>query len=208
MKYYFVIDTDTYAGNFERETCAYVTGQVGECGVGQKVAHKNRGNIPEDILKTLDDSVMPEPDKHGCHRPCKIYPTPGFYNNGLGFEFVAGEEDKAIKAYAKYCREESKKKYYADDAANKEHNEKWLAKADNAANEYGHYPSCQSVAIGFYDKPDSNTIELMKTRVEEFAKSCRQRECVDLGCRYEIGGYNILGYRLVTERTTTEEIKV
>ncbi|KKK83825.1 hypothetical protein LCGC14_2789530, partial [marine sediment metagenome] len=30
----FIIDTDSYAGNFEREMCAYITGRVGECGVG------------------------------------------------------------------------------------------------------------------------------------------------------------------------------
>jgi len=34
----FVIDTDTYAGNFERPMCAYMTGRVGECGVGEEFA--------------------------------------------------------------------------------------------------------------------------------------------------------------------------
>ncbi len=36
--YLFVIDTDTYAGSFEREICAYVTGQIGECEVGKEEA--------------------------------------------------------------------------------------------------------------------------------------------------------------------------
>ena len=33
-KYLFVIDTDSYSGNFEREMCAYCTGQIGDCEVG------------------------------------------------------------------------------------------------------------------------------------------------------------------------------
>jgi len=36
--YKFIIDTDQYAGNFEREMCAYLTGTVGECGVGDEFA--------------------------------------------------------------------------------------------------------------------------------------------------------------------------
>lgn len=34
----FVIDTDAYAGNFEREMCAYMTGHVGDCAVGDDKA--------------------------------------------------------------------------------------------------------------------------------------------------------------------------
>ena len=33
---YFVVDTDTYAGNFEREMCAFMTGITGACGVGKE----------------------------------------------------------------------------------------------------------------------------------------------------------------------------
>ena len=32
--YGLVVKTNSYAGDFEREYCAYVTGQVGECEVG------------------------------------------------------------------------------------------------------------------------------------------------------------------------------
>jgi len=38
--YIFVIDTDYYAGNFERNLCAYATGYVGECGVGRQMAQQ------------------------------------------------------------------------------------------------------------------------------------------------------------------------
>ena len=44
-----IIDTDTYAGNFERELCAYVTGIVRDCEVGIEIAEKE--NVSE--LKTI-----------------------------------------------------------------------------------------------------------------------------------------------------------
>lgn len=37
-KYIFIIDTDSYAGNFERELTAYITGVVGGCEVGDDFA--------------------------------------------------------------------------------------------------------------------------------------------------------------------------
>ena len=36
--YGFIVDTDSYAGNFEREMCAYMTGHIGECSVGEEYA--------------------------------------------------------------------------------------------------------------------------------------------------------------------------
>ena len=205
MKYYFIVDTDTYAGNFEREMCAHITGQVGECDVGQDIAKKAKDNIPLDKLDLFEEHIMQEPDEHGCHRPCKIYPTPGYHNHGLGFEFVDGEEDKAIEAYAEHCLEESKINYYKDKSANESHKQEWLDKSNNAANEYGHYPSYQSVAIGFYDELESDIIKLMKLRAQEFAELCRNKQAVKTGCRSEVGGFNIEGFRLVTECTTTKE---
>jgi hypothetical protein len=68
-----IFDTDSYAGNFEREMCAYVTGQYGECEVGRELA--------EAVLPTLSHAdwyekhVVSEPDEHGCWRPTSIWPN-------------------------------------------------------------------------------------------------------------------------------------
>ncbi len=64
----FIIDTDSYAGNFERDLCAYVTGQVGECGVGKSLVEK----LPIDF----SELVMGVADEHGCIRPCSIFMNP------------------------------------------------------------------------------------------------------------------------------------
>lgn len=34
--YSIVVETDSYAGNFEREMCAFMTGHIGECEAGLK----------------------------------------------------------------------------------------------------------------------------------------------------------------------------
>lgn len=65
----FVIDTDQYAGNFERAMCAYCTGQIGECEVGSEFIDAKIASIFEDFV---DCYVM---DDHGCGRPTSIWPT-------------------------------------------------------------------------------------------------------------------------------------
>ena len=80
--YEFVIDTDEYAGNFEREMCAYVTGRVGDCQVGEDIAEKVRDEIEQsDFFDEIDRVVVTLPDDHGCHRPVSIGPTPGYSEN-------------------------------------------------------------------------------------------------------------------------------
>ena len=61
----FVIDTDSYAGNFEREMCAYLTGHVGECEVGEEY-------VDEDLPMNFDN-VLDVGDDHGCYRPVSIW---------------------------------------------------------------------------------------------------------------------------------------
>ncbi len=77
-----VIDTCQYAGNFEREMVAYITGQFGECGVGDGVADEERENIRN--LDWFDDHTVQVADDNGCERPASIWPSPGRFNDGYG----------------------------------------------------------------------------------------------------------------------------
>src|SRR3989338_2363944 len=81
--YLFVIDTNIYAGNFEREMCAYITGQIGECGVGKDNAEIAKKEI-SDVVAQLEDLVELAPDEHGCARPVSIFPNPRYGNDGHG----------------------------------------------------------------------------------------------------------------------------
>lgn len=71
----FVIDTDQYAGNFEREICAFCTGRYGECEVGKKIADEFRSMFPKewDSFEIVNCYVM---DDHGTGRPAAIIATP------------------------------------------------------------------------------------------------------------------------------------
>ena len=64
-KFAVLISTNKYAGNFEREMCAHLTGHVGDCEVGQEYV--------EDEIETLFESVIGnEADDHGCYRPVAL----------------------------------------------------------------------------------------------------------------------------------------
>ena len=65
--YAFVIDTDSYAGNFEREMTAYLTGVVGECEVGKELIE----GLPIDF-----NNIMQVSDDNGCYRPTTCWLNP------------------------------------------------------------------------------------------------------------------------------------
>ena len=73
--YAFVIDTDSYAGNFEREMCAYLTGIIGDCEVGD--------NFVEELPINFEDTIKQVSDDMGTYRPCSIWiePITGEYNS-------------------------------------------------------------------------------------------------------------------------------
>ncbi len=97
-KYIFIIDTDSYSGNFEREMTAYLTGRTGECDVGREQATLFRNEVGEGF-----DNVIDVANEHGCSRPCSIWTTPGWSNDGDGHFFQDGDEEKAqVDKYPAY----------------------------------------------------------------------------------------------------------
>ena len=70
--YILHVDTNSYAGNFERKMCAYVTGVVGGCEVGEEAAKifvEELGEDKQDEISMIIDNVS---DDSGCYRPCGI----------------------------------------------------------------------------------------------------------------------------------------
>lgn len=60
-----IIKTDSYAGNFERELCAWLTGTIGECGVGKEL-------VEPDIEAMFENLMYQVTDDHGYYRPVSI----------------------------------------------------------------------------------------------------------------------------------------
>ena len=84
-----VISTDNYTGNFERELCAYSTGIIGSCGVGEELAQKfyeemelvdfkdwNGVDVEtcgEDFNNPFFLIIQQKADDNGHRRPCAMW---------------------------------------------------------------------------------------------------------------------------------------
>lgn len=95
-----IIDTEQYAGNFEREMVAYITARTGECGVGEEQREMAERELPDFARDWFEDHLMDTPDDHGCFRPASISATPGWTNNGYGEHTrLDPDEDPSWPAY-------------------------------------------------------------------------------------------------------------
>lgn len=97
-----IIDTEQYSGNFEREMCAFITGQIGECGVGRELADKYSHEIKH--LDWWEENISQQPDnsESECMRPVSIVPTPGWLNNGTGRHYRVNPDKPSSKGYPAY----------------------------------------------------------------------------------------------------------
>ena len=93
--YAFVIDTDSYAGNFERDMTAYLTGRVGECGVGEELVE----DLPIEF-----NNVMDVPDEHDCYRPTSLWKSPNAKYNSVAIFF----EDNPTQEQIDFMKERVK----------------------------------------------------------------------------------------------------
>jgi len=73
-----IVDTTEYTGNFERQLVAWMTGQVGECGVGSNLLDRARSGMSKKLRAFCDYSIvrMPDDSEYPCHRPASIWPDP------------------------------------------------------------------------------------------------------------------------------------
>lgn len=187
---YLIVDTENYSGNFERALCAFMTGQVGECGVGLEQAKEFCQEHPEDLF---EDLVTRDTDDRGIRRPAKIWPTPGWFNDGMGGHYREDEEgvedrarkehDKAATRYADTIRRSGDDK--AADA--------FIAK--NVGKPLMRFPAYQSVAISITREPTEEEIVLLKARARAWP-----------GAKY-YPKPEITGFRLVTVGGEKEEVR-
>ena len=108
-RFIFIVDTKQYSGNFERQMCAHLTNQIGECEVGKEYLDDPEG-LAEDypqhevvpILAWIESNILQvdDEDSGGCFRPCVIWPTEGRSNDGMGRHYdVTPEEPYKYPAY-------------------------------------------------------------------------------------------------------------
>ena len=158
-KYLIIIDTSDYAGNFERELCAYVTGLIGESGVGEKQAIIFHKEVDVEIGDWFDLNV----EFTSNYNPSSLSSTPGWFNDGFGKHYRNDDDPEIIlNTY--------------------NNNGGTLTSADQITK----YPSYQSIEIAFCKEPPYSIIELITERSKKFCldekvyKWCRPKEILDV----------------------------
>ncbi len=72
--YGIIINTDSYAGNFERELCAWCTGCLGDCEVGEEMVDRHIKELFKPIIGVCYD-------EYGTSRPVEIFDDDDKYNS-------------------------------------------------------------------------------------------------------------------------------
>ncbi len=90
--YVFIIDTDSYSGNFERAMCGYLTG----------IQNESTSRTDKYVDLFMQEMNVEEPYEYNEHilfmsgdfgeSPVEIFSTPGFFNDGHGGHYKDGTE--------------------------------------------------------------------------------------------------------------------
>ena len=92
-EYVIIVRTNQYAGNFERELCAHLTGIIGECEVGDDY-------VDEFITAIFETTIAQIPDDNGCRRPVSLggcIKTEGYNGNDVVIWFDGKPTDEQIQ---------------------------------------------------------------------------------------------------------------
>lgn len=182
-----IINTEQYAGNFERAMCAYVTGQTDEYGSDEEIAKLASPNIKH--LDWWEQHIVQESDS-GSYRPVTNWATNGWFNNGMGGIYKEGTPE-ALNAGNDSA--ESLRKYHEDKInnlttrlANEDFDtdpKGWTKKnceanlknindsIEKARNDLTKHPAYLSVAIFVDALPPSEVWEEFVQRSQDFAQN-------------------------------------
>lgn len=97
----FIIDTEQYAGQFERSMCAYLTGQPGDSDMDAEELSAFQAEVLPSLAAQLASLVGRFTDESGATWPVDIVPTPCWFNHGLGGHYRDTPEAEA-KALAEF----------------------------------------------------------------------------------------------------------
>ena len=191
--YILVVDTDTYAGNFERELAGYATGVVDrDRHHGIKEAADAEEAAPDMVQSFRRKSLPVRHDRFGMVTNT-IRATPGRLNNGSGFHYTPGdpEVEQDARARAKQSTIDRFDKAYADvrrrlaendfqpegpGAWTRQACERTLASAQawiDRAGEFIGWPAYESVAMFFSEPITEQEMAFVRERAKEFARTPR-----------------------------------
>lgn len=221
----FVIDTDRYAGNFERELCAWITSVYGECQVGEELAQIAEQELSPNIRKYIVDELVEQvPDEHGCQRPVTIWSNPKWFNDGAGnhwridddrYDFHVNTYKHSIinlqRGYMKPYQEILVKLERGEkvDGWTKEMCEKEIGRFQSAIHKvkkikkFFQHDAYMSVGIWLSKRPTDEIISLFKERSKTFVEAYKKYS--PLGQLDEEFFLTIEGFRLIHIKKTLDE---
>lgn len=192
-----VVDTNHYAGNFERPMVAWMTGCSGDCGAGKEIAEKAEEDL---AVEAISDLVMSTADDHGTRRPATIWPTPGFFNDGMGGHYQDDTDPKLVEeTYLRSVRDYAENhimRSYEDKEYSKAEADKFIAERPKA----GRHPAYKSVAVAFRDRPTDDQFRFMAARAMEYAKG--EIDPMDCPKDLVISAVRLIRYEIVKTETT------
>lgn len=202
----FIVDTEQYAGSFAGNMCAYMTGRVGELGVGENYAELYSNETELDPLSEVADVA----DEKGVMRPWDIWPTHGWFNNGTGNYYLMGQEARALTEYRQQAARERallcKQRLLvlseimegrtvdgptvkSREAEIQKH--KHEIKDIQLVLEAPFCPAYLSAAIFFFNVPDEKLMRFLKERAFRFVDVRKDIEVADRGV-IDITGFRML----------------
>ena len=92
----FVVDTDAYAGDFARQICAYMTGQLSEYGPGVKIAHQFQAEHRA-LYDRFRDKILHVSSEGEPGSPVTIWPTENRFQDEFGNCWDVDADEKEIK---------------------------------------------------------------------------------------------------------------
>ena len=178
--YMVIIDTDKYAGNFERDMCAFITGEIGDCGVGDEYQTMALKELDPEAKRWFEYNIGSVTDEHGCSRPVEIYETSGWFNDGYGTNW-RGDADpeevrlKRLKSVLGYYTPliELAEKHIAKGNALYQTSLRGYKQVVKEAEmgKFPKYPAFNSVGIYFIELPPVDILTVIRSRAKKFAKA-------------------------------------
>ena len=190
-KYLLIIDTDQYAGNFERQLTGFCTG-VHDGTHGDLEASMFDEFIEANDIESNWESLVTTSvtDENGYQRVCSIWPSPGRFNNGMGHCYDAN--DPVAMGEARALSKQAMKEYHASQIAmcerrlaegdfeedrrggwTKEACERTIASALLSIEQAGTFvenPAYESVVIFLQREPTAEDMALFRRRLADYAE--------------------------------------
>lgn len=200
-EYLFIVDTETRAP-FAQEMGAYLTGNTEHrfSVCARSLAELYAQETGEAVNKTRFTDILGVHERdEDAEEYVAHWPTPGWFNNGMGGHFREGQEEEAQQHWRLACLEQSRSTRLVHPNDQEANRLRW---EESAAEPCRHRSAYMSVALVFTRELLPEEIEFLRSRAMKFPEIYRQM--------YAHGGDELIAVtntRVVRKETAFEEVE-